>query len=282
MHRAIIGLALGIGLAPAGAIGAADAPPAAGAADRPHRGSVTVFALTECTDAGRQVPAPSAEQPVYVLIHCAGQHDVGEAHAADPSPTEAALDAQLRAALGVRHYQMATADHPPSVVLFYNWGIHGNPGADLADLGLRNLLDRAALVGGRKFAADLQAALQAETLTAGATSNQPWGAQLPGMRPTSAAGVLQSVSPLEMFRRRDRLTSRLIDEIADDVYYFIVSAFDHAALSRGEQRLLWRTKMSTSARGTSMAAALPALIRGGAPHFGQELPEAAQSAQPTG
>ena len=284
MHRAVLLLALGIVLAPVGALRAAEtapvAKPAAGPAIPAHHTALKVFAITESTDAGRQAPVPGPGKPVYVLLHSGGQKDWGEARARDPSPAEAMLQTQLEAALAVRHYQPATADHPPSVVLIYNWGIHGSPGAGMDDLGFRNLLDRAALVGGRKFATDLHAAIEAETLSAAATSTRPWGAQLEGMRPTSAAGLMQPSSPYEMFRRRNQLTERLLEEISDDVYYFIVSAFDHAALARGEQRLLWRTKVSTSAQGTSMASAIPALIRGGGGHFGQELSEPVLSSQP--
>jgi len=63
----------------------------------------------------------------------------------------------------------------------------------------------------------------------------------------------------------------LLDLAQDDRYFVIVSAYDFAALTRRETKLLWRLKVSTRSPGESMAEALPALLSGGAPYFGRHL-----------
>ena len=89
----------------------------------------------------------------------------------------------------------------------------------------------------------------------------------------SAASLFQHDSPIEAFRRRDLKTEYLLRQIADDCYYVVVSAFDYSSVARGKQQLLWRTKLTATARGASMATAIPALIASGAGYFGREMNE---------
>jgi hypothetical protein len=68
-------------------------------------------------------------------------------------------------------------------------------------------------------------------------------------------------------------TEYLMDQITNDCYYVVISAFDHTSVVRGKQQLLWRTKLTTLARGVSMATAVPALIANGAGYLGREMNE---------
>jgi hypothetical protein len=215
--------------------------------------------------------APTADRPAYVVTHGGGQHDFGQVPAGERPPSAETLDQEMALALGRSHYLPADANHPPSLLVVFTWGAHDSPGDDVEDPGYRNLLDRAVLVGGLRFADELKEVLKRNDAVAVATSTQPFGAQLPGMRPTSAASLFQSVSPIETFRRRDTKTEHLLQHIADDCYYVVVSAFDYSSVGRGEGRLLWRTKLTATARGASLATAIPALIANGARYFGQEM-----------
>jgi hypothetical protein len=76
---------------------------------------------------------------------------------------------------------------------------------------------------------------------------------------------------METFRKRDPLTRRLLEQIANDCYYVVVSALDYGALAKGERRLLWRTKLSASAQGASMTDAIPALIGAGTGFYGRDM-----------
>ena len=229
--------------------------------------------ITESTLAGRQIAAPTADRPAYVVTHSGGQHDFGQVPAGEQTPAAETLEQQLGQALDRQHYRRADASHPPSLLIVFSWGVHCSPGDDFDDPGYRNLLDRAALVGGRKFADELEKVLEQNETLAAATSMRPFGAQMPGMQPMSVASVFQSQSPIEALRRRDLKTENLLRQIADDCYYVVVSAFDYSSVARGEQQLLWRTKLTTTTRGVSMATAIPALIANGAGYLGRELSE---------
>lgn len=56
----------------------------------------------------------------------------------------------------------------------------------------------------------------------------------------------------------------------DDRYFVVVMAFDYAAATRREKKLLWAAKMSTPSNGTDLAAVIPALVASGAPVFGRD------------
>jgi hypothetical protein len=229
--------------------------------------------ITESTLGGRQIAAPTADRPAYVVTHSGGQHDFGQVPAGEKTPSAETLEQLVEQALGRLHYLRADASHPPSLLIVFSWGVHCSPGDDFEDPGYRNLLDRAALVGGRRFADELKKILEQNETLAAATSMEPFGAQMPGMRPMSAASLFQHDSPIEAFRRRDLKTEYLLRQIADDCYYVVVTAFDYSSVASGKQQLLWRTKLTATARGASMATAIPALIANGAGYLGREMNE---------
>jgi hypothetical protein len=63
----------------------------------------------------------------------------------------------------------------------------------------------------------------------------------------------------------------LWEQIRDDCYFFVVSAYEGAALAKGERRLLWRTKLTTAANGISLAESLPSIVLGGTDFFGKPM-----------
>jgi hypothetical protein len=249
------------------AVAAARAPAAPAGADHGR----IVAAITEYTDAGRQVPPPTAGRPAWVLCHSGGQHDFGQPLAGELTLAPDTVQAPLVAALAADHYLPVAAGQAPTLLVIYSWGLHANVAADMEDPGDRNLLDRASLVAGQKFARELTRVLNESDLSLAATSTRPWGAQLPGMNPTTPMILQGGLSPLEAFRRRDPLTARLLDQIGDDCYYVIVAAYDYGSLARGERRLLWRTKLSLRAQGMSLGDAVTTLLASGTAYFGRDM-----------
>jgi len=245
-------------------------PAAAAPSAAVERGRV-IAVITEYTDFGRKVAPPSADQPAYFVAQSTGQHDFGQALAGEPTLAAPAVQPQLAAALAAAHYLAAPAGREPTLLVIFSWGLHAQVAPDLEDPGYGNLLDRAALVAGQKFAAELRSVLDQYDLSVAATSQRPWGAQMPGMRPTTPAILQDGFSPLESFRRRDLLTARLLEQISDDCYYVIVTAYDYAALARGARRPLWRTKLSMRAQGTALPDAVAALLRQGSGYFGRDM-----------
>ena len=242
----------------------------------PPRTSATFdsSAITEWTEVGRGIAAPTADSPAYVVIYAKGQHDFGPALATEKAPAPEMLDQQVEKSLAQRHYLRADAKHQPAYLIVFSWGSHRALVYNSQDAGFANLLDRAALVGGNRFANELRAALDREASASDATSNEAFGAQMPGMRPVSAADLFGSISPLERFRKRDQKTEDLLNQISNDCYYVIISAFDYASVGQGKSQLLWRTKLTTTTPGISMADAVPSLIATGGAYLGRSMTEA--------
>jgi len=233
------------------------AAPAKGGAE------LTFAVITEFPGGGRKLPPPTAENPAYVLLQSGKQHDYGEGHAGQKSPPENLVEQAIAA--------VAPQGRAPKILLTFIWGSHGSSEAGTQDAGLRNLLDRAALVGGVKFKEDLRDALKQEDAVESTTPKQTWGTKMDGVN--AAGNIFKSISPMELFRRRDLTTERLVDLIADDCYYVVITAIDYEALARGERKVLWRTKLSTGTRSVALAEAVPAMIRSGAPFIGCEMAE---------
>jgi hypothetical protein len=231
-------------------------------------------AITEWTEVGRRIAAPTADSPAYVVIYAKGQQDFGRASAAEKTPAPETLDQQMEKSLAQQHYLRADAKRQPAYLIVFSWGSHRALVYNSQDAGFANLLDRAALVGGNRFSNELRAAMEREVSASDATSDGAFGAQMPGMRPVSAADLFVSISPLERFRKRNQKTEDLMNQISNDCYYVIISAFDYASVGQGKSQLLWRTKLTTTSPGTSLADAIPSLIASGAGYLGRSMSEA--------
>lgn len=217
---------------------------------------VDLAVITEMTEAGKKVAPPTAEKPTYYFAQSAGFHEEGHGDGTPVSTpaTHKFMEKQVEAALADSHFIHATAEHPATIALFYFWGVHSRLNENVDDVGFRNLLSRAKLVGGDKFARELERAIHSSVVS---------------------DGMLFGIAdPVYQFREQDDLHRELMSEILDDCYFVVVSAYDGAALARGERRLLWRTKMSTSAQGVSLDETLPALVLGGTQFFGRDMGEA--------
>ena len=129
--------------------------------------------ITEMTEAGRRARQPSAQQPAYVDFFTTGAkhlgHTAGNERTLRPAEVEALLERALAANGFVR---AAPQQRKPDLMILYTWGTHAllvEPDADNPMLSgnevARNLLDRAAMVGGAKFAGEmLQLFEQADAL----------------------------------------------------------------------------------------------------------------------
>jgi hypothetical protein len=192
----------------------------------------------------------------------------GDMIAGERPPKKDVLAHVLTSALTAGGYRPATREHPASLLILYLWGSFNRvkplPDPSLLDAGIdtsqleddlgelsdptvvKNRLQRAAIIGGTHFAMEL-----AEAFRGGRMG-------------------------LETLRHRDAKTEWLVDEVAyTDRYFLIASAYDVAAAEKGVKKLMWRTKISTDARGLSMNESLPALVSNAGPYFGREMTEVA-------
>ena len=67
----------------------------------------------------------------------------------------------------------------------------------------------------------------------------------------------------------------ILQNMRDDRYFVIVSAYDFEAGKEKKKVLLWQAKMSTPSNRVSLAEVIPSMITAGGPRFGREtrLPE---------
>ncbi len=239
-------------------------------------------AVTEFTDSGRQQQSASAGAPVYFATHPLGYKARGEA-VREPSLSEQEIGPLLAAAAAKNGFLPGTDAHPPQIALVYMWGSHFSIDTDVVpasdDQLIRNMLDRASLAGGRKFATDLAKAYrdsdnigQAGPGVITALPEQFQGAQI-----GAARGMVQmnsTMDPLRLFMMRSPKHQQLVEHASRNLYFVVISAYDYASLGQKQQRLLWRTSLTIAAQRTSQKQALPALLQFGAPYLGRETPEA--------
>lgn len=227
--------------------------------------------ITEMTPAGKRIATPTAARPTYYVTESGGYHVIGHGSANEHPPQPEMLNTVMFRTLSAAHYLPATAAQPPALLLIYHWGSHNTleggdentPGFD--DVGHANLLSRAALVGGIKFARELRAALDDQDAQDEMASSSP-----PGFDSTAV-----NFQPLEHFMDRDDRTRQLVAQAQANCYYVIVSAYDFVSVAQGKRQLLWRTKMTVDAQGVAMADTLPGLIMNAGKYFGQDMPVAA-------
>ena len=228
------------------------AAPRASAAGFPFWDSkLYLVVVAEQPHPGTPPVAPTAQHPDAYALYDGGYIEEGDPIANERPPAAADVAAALARSLAPQHYVPATDRMAPSVLLIYHWGALNRSSTEIhsgLELG-PNQRARIALVApaayARRIAQDL---LDERTL-----------------RETHSPVLIPFFLD---FHERD-----ILELSRDDRYLVIVSAYDYAALAHHQARLLWRAKMSTRSAGVSMAAALPALLRRGAPYFGQNLPE---------
>jgi hypothetical protein len=233
--------------------------------------------ITEMTDAGKKLPPVSPQAPAYYVAHSGGYRAVGE-HAGQPPFPAAETEHLLKTTLSQRGYHPASPEHPPSLLIVYVWGPHNYPdvpddaaAADASqDVVLQNVLDRAALVGGDKFAAELGKAVSDRVANYETLPSH-------GGEGLSAAAALyemnQRMDPVKMLANKSAKNEFLITQAGDDCYYVVASAYDYRSVAENHRQLLWRTRMTVNARAVAQAQALPTLIATAGPYLGREMTE---------
>jgi len=130
----------------------------------------------------------------------------------------------------------------------------------LADRTARaDVIERAQLIGGTKFAQELGAVLDEEAAYDRSHSG--------------LTTIFARASPFNRFVNANDDRMRLVEESFSSCYFVTASAYDLAAMKKGARVLLWRTKMTVNSIGISMTESLPPLIASAGPYFGREMPE---------
>jgi hypothetical protein len=232
--------------------------------------------ITEVTEEGKKLPPTSPEHPAYYVAQPAGFVQVGDTYGNEKSLRPDEVEHLLKKALAANGYlPAAPAAQPPSLVVIYFWGSHNvfdsTDESRSADSVVRNILDRAALVGGDKFARELATLFrQADDL---ASANQTLSGAALGIDPVLGPAQMAFFDPVNLFKLRSTKNEFLVDQASDDCYYVVASAYDYAAIANKQRKLLWRTRMAVNSRGVSQGQSLPMLIASAAPYFGRDMAE---------
>lgn len=229
-----------------------------------------ITVVTEMTEAGKKLPPPSATQPVFYETHSAGLRQFGEGVSTRTLPVEE-VERLLKRSLATNGFLPAERPaRPPSLLIIYFWGAHNDVEGASPEQKLQITLERAALVGGDKYARRLAEVIE-RTNDMQASMNAPVA---PGGEPVMTAEMMAFASPIAMFRRESAKTEYLVDQTAGEVYYVTASAYDYAELARNRRVLLWRTRMTVASSGVAQDQTMPTLILTAAPFFGRDMPEA--------
>ncbi len=197
--------------------------------------------ITEMSDFGKTLPLPTAANPTYYVIQSSGFQARGQIPAGEKSPSPAELEKTLMLSLSQNHYIRAEPPlHQPTLLVVYFWGSHSKldreTAANFPEKEHEDMLERAVLVGGKKFAQDFER--------------------------TSTFGE----GPQEQMNKARYLR----DQTEDDLYYLVASAY---GFTREGRKLIWRTSMTVNARGLSMTETLSPLLMQSAPFLGKPMAE---------
>ena len=138
---------------------------------------LAISVVSELTEEGKQLKPPTPENPAYYYAASVGYHHEGQGVSEDGKLSKAEVEKRVASALGYSNYLPATEGHPPTIAIFYFWGVHSKldkgdvetGDGRFRDVGYHNLLSRAALVGGDRFEKELAEALKQQSLTGAPT-----------------------------------------------------------------------------------------------------------------
>lgn len=207
---------------------------------------INVLIGTELTNAGRKGPLASLEHPVYYTGADGGLTNGGDPIGGEHLPRPEVLANLMVKSLRSGGYLPASAGHPPTVYIYYSWGAfnglrgdHGRSNVGPFEyLEYQNLMARAILVGGTKFATEWDEA--------------------------------NSFNTFDRFKGESARNSFLVAAASSNLYFLVATACDYQAAIRGKIVILWQTRLSTDARIVSMDESLPQMVASAASYIGHE------------
>jgi hypothetical protein len=192
--------------------------------------------------------APASTGPISFIAFDGGYIEAGDPIAGDTPPTPQQVEQSVHAALLSQGFRAAAGT--PSVVLTYHWGVLRVDHREIRiPYGIKpNLEARIDLVSTQQMGDEVKNHILIGKKGSGLNSD--------------AASPAILVGPLETIRQDSRQPR----------IFIVISAYDYQSLAHREAKLLWRVKLSTQEQSGEMNDVIPAMIAGGAPYFGKNLP----------
>lgn len=214
-----------------------------------------VVANADLTEEGRKLPRPTPDKPAYYVPVILGWQETGKIVAGEEPPRREDVLRNLAQSLAKEGYILQalrpdTNTTTPSLIITVAWG-YMNP--DVIETGA---LDLQTGEGG---------SLSPSALRGDPTQSTTADFNQSEMITLVAGSALRRQA---FFSQAD--WDRLGAAVGEGRYFIIVSAYDFAASLKGEQTLLWCTRMSTARQGVWMTDVVPALVATGASLFGRQ------------
>jgi hypothetical protein len=191
---------------------------------------------------------PPSSGPVSYIAFDGGYIEAGDFIAGDTPPTPEQVSQSLHAILADQGFRIAQGS--PSVVLTYYWGV----------LRIDHMQIRQAYAIRPNFEARID--MVSTKLLGDEVKNHILSAKKSGELNSDASAPRILVGPLKTIMENSRQPR----------YFVVVSAYDYEGLVHLEAKLLWRVKLSAQENNGGMDDVIPALIAGGGPYFGKNLP----------
>jgi hypothetical protein len=195
-----------------------------------------------------QPASASQDNPVSYVAFDGGYIEAGDPIAGDTPPTPEQVSHTLHSALAERGFRATQGT--PSIVLTYHWGVLRVDHRQIkVPYGIKtNQMARIELVSTQQLGAEVE--------------NHIIGRERGGGMNNDASAPRLLIGTLETINQDSRQPR----------IFVVVSAYDYQSLVHREAKLLWRTKLSAQEISGEMEQVIPALIAGGAPFFGKNLP----------
>jgi len=229
--------------------------------------------FTDMTNAGRKLPEPSFATPVYYLPHSIDQRDTGDAYGIIKDIPYQKIRQTLNTALASNGYRPCDAEHPPTQIFFFAWGMLNklDPSNDWSDMevrdALKNCVVRAKIVGGQKFAVEVSQVLVETDYTAAQNSDGTYN----GEKVYLVIEAALDAHDFQKFSTDTDLTDTLCYAVFNDCYYMLVTSIDADTLENyGQRKTLWTTRITTVSQGLNFEMTLPIMINNASYYFGRE------------
>ncbi len=218
---------------------------------------VDVLVVAEQTEPGAKLPVPAPENPTYYLALDGGYLDSGDPVTGLKPTTRGEVGRKLRVALDAAGYAEATAQHPPSQVLIYYYGLleapesRPQPGIALPTINNPGMMSSPSIL------------------------SEPASPGIYSLVITSALA-----HRYEVYRAHGWTSSGGYDppesqdawSYAHHARYFVVvSAYDYADFIRQKPTMLWCVKLSAPKTGGGIDEIIPALAGAGGPYLGRDF-----------